>query len=66
MEISLNGQKIQLAAPLSLHELLAERDWLGKRLAVELNGAIVPKSAYATTALQPGDQLEVVVAVGGG
>ena len=66
MEISVNGQKVRLDAPLSLSELLAPRDWLGKRLAVELNGAIVPKSAYPTTSLKAGDQLEVVVAVGGG
>jgi sulfur carrier protein len=38
----------------------------GKRVAVECNGSIVPRSAHATHTLADGDQLEVVVAVGGG
>ncbi|HRH13743.1 MAG TPA: sulfur carrier protein ThiS, partial [Azonexus sp.] len=38
----------------------------GKRIAVERNGEIVPKSQHATTTLAAGDQLEIVVAVGGG
>lgn len=47
--------------------LLLERDGLtGKRLAVEKNGEIVPKSRHADTPLAPGDRLEIVVAVGGG
>jgi sulfur carrier protein len=42
-------------------ELLA-----GRRIAVEHNGEIVPKSAYAETQLQDGDRLEIVHAIGGG
>lgn len=38
----------------------------GKRLAIERNGEIVPKSTFAEVALQSGDQLEIVGAVGGG
>ena len=38
----------------------------GKRIAVEKNGVIVPKSRYADTAVAEGDQLEIVGAVGGG
>ena len=38
----------------------------GKRIAVERNGEIVPKSQHASTELASGDQLEIVVAVGGG
>jgi sulfur carrier protein len=38
----------------------------GKRIAVEMNGEIVPKSRYAATRVAAGDQLEVVAAVGGG
>ena len=38
----------------------------GKRVAVERNGEIVPRSRHADTALAAGDRLEIVVAVGGG
>lgn len=38
----------------------------GKRIAVERNGVIVPKSHYADTAVAEGDQFEIVGAVGGG
>ena len=38
----------------------------GKRIAVECNGEIVPKSRYAQTPVRAGDRLEVVAAVGGG
>jgi sulfur carrier protein len=40
--------------------------YTGKRIAIERNGEIVPKSQHATTQLATGDQLEIVVAVGGG
>jgi sulfur carrier protein len=50
----------------TLTELLEELSLTGKRIAVEINGAIVPRSAYAATALTAGDRLEIVGAVGGG
>ncbi|HMX16427.1 MAG TPA: sulfur carrier protein ThiS, partial [Rhodocyclaceae bacterium] len=46
--------------------LLASRGLAGKKVAVERNGEIVPKSRHAETALADGDKLEIVVAVGGG
>jgi sulfur carrier protein len=46
--------------------LIEQLGYTGKRIAVERNGEIVPKSQHATTALLSGDQLEIVVAVGGG
>ena len=66
MNIVVNGQPEQLAHPLTVAELLASRGLLGKRLAVERNGEIVPKSRHADTPLADGDHLEIVVAVGGG
>jgi sulfur carrier protein len=39
---------------------------VGRRIAVERNGEIVPKSLHARTSLADGDRLEIVVAVGGG
>ena len=38
----------------------------GKRIAIEKNGEIVPRSRYATTPVARGDRLEIVGAVGGG
>jgi sulfur carrier protein len=47
-------------------ELVASLGLAGKRLAVERNGEIVPRSRYADTPLAAGDRLEIVGAVGGG
>ncbi|MBM3390815.1 MAG: sulfur carrier protein ThiS [Betaproteobacteria bacterium] len=66
MEISVNGEKRRFAAALSVAELLREMGLEGKRLAVEKNGEIVPKSAHAAAQLAEGDRIEIVVAVGGG
>ncbi len=61
-----NGQPRAFNSNSTLTQLLDELNLTGKRLAVERNGEIVPRSQHATTQLHEGDQLEVVVAVGGG
>ncbi len=66
MDIIVNGEPQRLAEPLTVATLLAARGLAGKRVAVERNGEIVPKSRHAETALASGDQIEIVVAVGGG
>ena len=66
MEIVLNGAPLALAAPLTVAALLEQQCLAGKRVAVERNGEIVPKSRHATAQLEAGDRLEIVVAVGGG
>jgi sulfur carrier protein len=66
MEISVNGERRSVAAALSVAELLRGMGLEGKRLAVERNGEIVPKSAHAATPLAEGDRIEIVIAVGGG
>jgi sulfur carrier protein len=66
IEVFINGVPEQLAEPASVAALLAARDLVGKRVAVERNGEIVPKSRHAETPLAPGDRIEIVVAVGGG
>lgn len=50
----------------TLAQLLQQRGWSGKRLAVERNGVIVPRSQHDSTVLTAGDRLEIVIAVGGG
>jgi sulfur carrier protein len=66
IEILVNGEARRIAAPASVGALLEQMQLTGKRLAVECNGEIVPKSRHAQTLLTAGDRLEIVVAVGGG
>jgi len=66
LEIKINGESRLFAEALTVAGLIDQLGYTGKRIAVERNGEIVPKSQHATTALATGDQLEIVVAVGGG
>ena len=66
LELKINGESRQFSAALTVAGLVEELGYAGKRIAVERNGEIVPKSQHASTALVSGDQLEIVVAVGGG
>ncbi|WP_217126135.1 sulfur carrier protein ThiS [Hydrogenophilus thiooxidans] len=66
LTLRLNGAPEQVPVGTTVAALLERHGWLGKRVAVERNGAIVPKSAYEATILCDGDVLEIVVAVGGG
>jgi len=66
IQITINGAARQIQQTLNLTQLLVEMQLAGKRVAVERNGEIVPRSQYDATALQANDQLEIVVAVGGG
>ena len=62
----MNGKAHRLEQALDIASLLARLQLAGRRLAVERNGEIVPKSAHPRTLLADGDRLEIVVAVGGG
>ena len=64
--LRINGDSRQFPQPLSISDLLAALELTGKRVAVERNGEIVPKSQHVETQAQDGDCLEIVVAVGGG
>ena len=66
LELKINGEPRQFSEALTVVGLIDQLGYTGKRIAVERNGEIVPKSQHATTALATGDQLEIVVAVGGG
>ena len=65
-DLKINGETRHFPDPLTVAGLLDQLGYSGKRIAVERNGEIVPKSQHATTALAAGDQLEIIVAVGGG
>ena len=66
MDILVNGELRAIAPAATVSALLEQMQLTGKRLAVERNGEIVPKSRHAETQLAAGDKLEIVVAVGGG
>ncbi len=66
LNITINGEARQFATGQNVASVIDALALTGKRIAVELNGEIVPKSQHADTALMPGDRLEIVVAVGGG
>ena len=61
-----NGEHRSLEPGANVERLLQDLALAGKRVAVERNGEIIPRSEYRNTALAEGDQLEIVVAVGGG
>ena len=66
IEVTVNGAARRFDRPVDVSALLSSLDLAGKKVAVERNGEIVPKSAHAATLLADGDRLEIVVAVGGG
>jgi sulfur carrier protein len=66
MKILLNGQERALNPPLTVAALLAELGLADKRVAVEVNRQIVPRSRHGEVELQDNDRVEVVVAIGGG
>jgi sulfur carrier protein len=66
MRVFVNGLERELPEAQALRQMI---DGLGlppERVAVELNGAIVPRASYGETVLREGDRLEVVQFVGGG
>lgn len=64
--ITVNGETRQIADDCQVAGLLEAMGLTGKRIALERNGDIVPRSQHATQPLLDGDKLEIVVAVGGG
>jgi sulfur carrier protein len=66
IRITLNGAPRELPAPVNFTQLLDELELAGKRLAVERNGEIVPRSRFGEERVAEGDRIEVVIAVGGG
>ena len=66
MKIALNGEPRELDAELSVADLLERAGYGGRRVAVEVNREIVPRSAHALRALHDDDAIEIVGFVGGG
>lgn len=66
MNIYLNGASRHIEDASSLQGLLQQLALGDKRVAVEVNRAIVPQSLHTDTILHPGDRVEIVEAIGGG
>jgi sulfur carrier protein len=67
IQLTINGNPRDFEqAKLTVSELVTTLGLEGKRLAIERNGEIVPRSLFIETSLNTGDQLEIVGAVGGG
>lgn len=66
MVIQLNGEPYTVSEGTSIADLLIALELTERRIAVEVNLEIVPRSQHATTVLQANDQVEVVQAIGGG
>jgi sulfur carrier protein len=64
--LTVNGEARRFEPPLNCQQLLQQLNLAGKRVALERNGEIVPRSRLGEQMLADGDQLEIVVAVGGG
>lgn len=64
--IIVNGQNQEISLPMDLVTYLQENNYPLDKIAIELNGQIVPKSKYTQTILNPNDKLEIVTFVGGG
>jgi len=66
MQIIVNGEQRDVSDGLTAEQLVNEMDITGKRIAMEVNMEIVPRSCYAAHIFNDGDKVEIVHAVGGG
>ena len=66
IQVTVNGAAQRFEQPLSVSALVERMALAGKKIAVERNGEIVPRGLHQKTLVENGDQLEIVVAVGGG
>ncbi len=66
MQIQLNGSPREIPEAATAAQLIDILELGGKRLAMEVNGEIVPRSTFADHRLQPDDRVEIVHAIGGG
>lgn len=64
--VTINGEARQFERALAFGELVERLGLANKRIAIERNGEIVPRSQFGSSSVADGDRLEIVVAVGGG
>ena len=66
MKIFLNGKKINVGNNLTAQQLLSELGYQDKRIALEINGEVTPKSEYSNKIIVENDKVEIITAIGGG
>jgi thiamine biosynthesis protein ThiS len=66
LQLTVNGESRSIADGARVTDLVTDLKLDGRKIAVERNLEIVPRSQYADTALQDGDRIEIVAFVGGG
>jgi len=66
MQILVNGNPTDIAETLTAQDLIQRLELTGKRIALEVNGEIVPRSTHGGYHFKNGDKIEVVHAIGGG
>ena len=66
IQVTINGQEIELPGPVSLTAYIEEKGLTGRRIAVAHNGNVVPKGEYGDVDIGDGDTVEIVRPVGGG
>ena len=66
MQITLNGDRYEVAGPLTVTELLAQLEIDARRVAVEHNLTVLKRDAFGATIVHEGDEVEIVNFVGGG
>ena len=66
MKIIVNGEEISIPEDTNIHDLVAKLGYKNKRIAIEVNEAIIPKSKHQSYLLESSDRVEVINAVGGG
>jgi len=66
MRLFINGEAAELPSGLTARQLVEHLKLAGARIALEVNGEIVPRSTYPERHLNDGDKVEIIHAVGGG
>lgn len=66
MQIKINGETEEVSEGCSVYQLIQQMDLVDKRIAVELNCEIVPRSQFPEVMLSADDRIEIVQAIGGG
>ena len=65
-KLQLNGKKISIKSNISIFDLLVKYKLTNKKVAVEHNGKIIPKTNYKKKKLKNNDKVEIVHFIGGG
>lgn len=66
LHIQVNGEQQEVRKDIPLTDLVSQLKLRSEQIAIELNGRVIRRSAWADTVLHPGDRLEIVHFVGGG